>query len=225
MKICKYGITLNRIRKEDLEFVRQKRNSEKAENLSDPGDEITPDMQQEWFDGINNSENFYFIIEYRGVKIGMLNNKNIDWEACASETSLFLWDKSYRETIVPLLASLCMIEISFYYLNWNASYIRIHKDNLNAIENTVKLGYEITEGKEIVESQLYFLTRELFETKGKEIQQEARSYIEKKSGEGYLLLEPFDYESGIAQKIENHFTESGIYLHRKGKAGSRLYFR
>jgi hypothetical protein len=225
MKICKYGITLNLLRQEDLEFVRQKRNSEKAEKLSKPGDEITPDMQQEWFDGINNSENFYFIIEYEGIKIGMLNNKNIDWEARTSETSLFLWEETYSETFVPMLASLCMIEISFYYLNWNASYIRIHKDNPKAIENAGKLGYKITEGKEIVESQLYFLTRELFETKTKEIQLEARSHIEKESGEGYLLLEPLDYESGIAQKIENHFTESGINLHRKGKAGSRLYFR
>ena len=38
MKICKYGITLNRIKKEDLEFIRQKRNSEKADKPSEPID-------------------------------------------------------------------------------------------------------------------------------------------------------------------------------------------
>jgi len=225
MKICKYGITLNRLRQEDLEFVRQKRNSKITLSSEQSREEITPEMQQKWFDSINNPENFYFIIEYNGIRIGMLNNKNLNWEALTSESSLFLWDESFIETIIPVLASLCMIEVVFYYLNWNASYIRIHTNDQRAIENAGKLGYEITEGKEVVENQLYYLTRELFETKGKEIQQEARSYIEKESGEGYLLLEPFDYESGIAQKIEDHITETGIYLHRKGKAGSRLYFR
>lgn len=225
MRICKYGITLNRLRQEDLEFVREKRNSENGDHLSESTDEITPEMQQKWFDGINNSANFYFIIEYKGNRIGMLNNKKIDWEARTSESSLFLWDESYNNTIVPLLASLCMIEVVFYYLNWNASYIRIHSENHTAIENAAKLGYELSEGKEMVENQIYYLTRDLFETKSKNARTEAQKFIEETSGQGYLLLESFDYESGIAQKIENHITESGVYLHRKGKAGGRMYFR
>jgi len=49
--------------------------------------------------------------------------------------------------------------------------------------------------------------------------------MDETTGEGYLLLEPCDYESGLAQKIENYFTETGIYLHRRGEAGSRKYFR
>ena len=225
MRICKYGITLNRLRQEDLEFVLEKRNTENADQLIDSGVEITPEMQQKWFDGINNDTNFYFIIEYKGNRIGMLNNKKIDWEASTSESSLFLWDETYSKTIVPTLASLCMIEVVFYYLNWNASYIRIHSGNLAAIENAVSLGYELSEGKETVENQIYYLTRDLFETKSKNVQTEAQKYIEETSGKGYLFLESFDYESGIAQKIENHITESGIYLHRKGKAGGRMYFR
>jgi RimJ/RimL family protein N-acetyltransferase len=225
MKICKYGITLNRLRKEDLEFVREKRNSERIDSADDFHDEITPDMQLEWYDSINNAENFYYLIEYKGAKIGMLNNKKLDWKARTSESSLFLWDESLNDTIVPTLASLCLIEIAFYYLNWNVCYIRIHSDNHKAIKNAGILGYELTEGKETVENHLYYLTRELFETKAKKILKEAKAFIEKESGEGYLLLEPSDYESGIAQKIETYFTENGINLHRKGKAGSRMYFR
>jgi RimJ/RimL family protein N-acetyltransferase len=225
MKICKYGITLNRLSKEDLEFVRQKRNENEAHSSEESQIEITPEMQLEWFESINNFENFYYIIEYKGAKIGMLNNKKLDWKARTSESSLFLWDKSLADTIVPTLASLCMIEVVFYYLNWNASYIRIHSDNITAIENAASLGYELSEGKETVDNQIYYLTRDLFETKGKNAQAEAQKYIEETSGKGYLFLESFDYESGIAQKIENHITESGVYLHRKGKAGGRMYFR
>jgi len=225
MKICKYGITLNRLRKDDLEFIRQKRNAREVLLSEENHIEITPEMQLEWFDSVDNFENFYYIIEYKGSKIGMLNNKKVDWKARTSESSLFLWDETLVETIVPSLAALCLIEIGFYYLNWNVCYIRLHSDNPKAVENAVTLGYELTEGKETVENHLYYLTRELFETNAKKILKEAKSYTEDKHGDGYLLLEPYDYESGIAQKIETYFAENGINLHRKGKAGSRMYFR
>ena len=225
MKICKYGITLNRLRKEDLEFVREKRNKKVALSSEETHIEITPEMQLEWFESVDNFENFYFIIEYNGAKIGMLNNKKVDWKALTSESSLFLWDESLADTIVPKLTALCLIEIGFYYLNWNVCYIRVHSDNPKAIENAEELGYELTEGKESVENHLYYLTRELFELNAQKILMEAKAFAEDEFSDGYLLLEPSDYESGIAQKIENYFIENEINLHRKGKAGSRMYFR
>jgi hypothetical protein len=155
----------------------------------------------------------------------MLNTKIMDWQARTSESELLIWDEPNNQNEVPVLALLCLLEAEFYYLNWNVSYIRIKSNNTKAIENAVSLGYELTEGKETVENQLYFLTRELFETRGKNAQLAAKAFLDKEYGEGYLLLEPIDYESGIAQKIENHISECGIYLHRKGKAGSRMYFR
>jgi hypothetical protein len=225
MKICKYGITLNRLRKTDLEFIREKRNAKEALSHEESPVEITTEMQLEWFESVDNFENFYYIIEYNGAKIGMLNNKKVDWKACTSESSMFLWDETLVDTFIPSLAALCLIEIGFYYLKWNVCYIRIPIDNVKAVDNALSLGYELTKGKENVENHLYYLTRELFETKAKKILQDAQQYIENESGNGYLLLEPADYDSGIAQKIENYFTENGINLHRKGIAGSRKYYR
>lgn len=225
MKISKYGITLNRLRKEDLELVRQKRNENEAHASAESRIEITSEMQLEWFESVNDFANFYYLIEYKGDRIGMLNNRNVDWTARTSESSLFLWDESLADTIVPTLASLCLIEIGFYYLNWNVCYTRIHRNHIKAIENALKLGYKLTEGKEDIENQIYYLTRELFEASAKKAIAKAKDFIEKESGDGYLLLEPLDYESGIAQKIESFMSESGIYLHRRGIRGSRKYFR
>ncbi len=225
MKICKYGVTLNRLRHQDIEFVREKRNSEEIRKVMEFREEITPEMQEKWFESINNFENFYYLIEYKGTKIGLLNDKNMDWTARNSESGLFLWDESYIKTIVPVLASLCLLEVGFYYLNWNTSYVKVLRNNPQAIEYVSSLGYELAEGQESVENQLYHLTKSLFESKGKKIQQAARAFLDETSNEGYLLLEPDDYESGIAQKIENYFLEAGIYLHRKGIAGSRMYFK
>jgi UDP-4-amino-4,6-dideoxy-N-acetyl-beta-L-altrosamine N-acetyltransferase len=224
MKICKYGITLSRLREEDLEMVRQKRNSEEVNRYMEFREEITPEMQQKWFESINNFENFYYIISWQGRKIGLLNDKNMDWKAHTSESGLFLWEEEFKDTIVPVLASLCLLDVGFYYLDWNTSYIRVLRDNAKAIAYVNSLGYMLTDGQENVENQLYYLTRELLETRGRKIRKAARAFMDE-SGEGYVFLESFDYESGLALQIENYFTENRIYLHRKGTGGGRMYFR
>jgi len=225
MKICKYGITLSRLRQDDIEFVREKRNSEEVRRFMEFREEITAEMQQKWFESINNFENFYYIIEYKNVKIGLLNDKNMDWKARTSESGLFLWDETHINTIIPVLASLCLLEVGFYYLDWKTSFIKVLRNNSQAKDYVSSLGYQLSDGQENVDNQLYYLTREFFETRGKKIQKAAQAFIDEESGQGYLLLEPMDYESGLAQMIENYFLENQIYLHRRGEAGSRKYFR
>jgi hypothetical protein len=225
MKISKYGVTLNRLSLENLEFLRQKFNTSGETSLLDTPDEITPDMQKEWFDNINTLTNFYFIIEYKGVKSGVLNVTNINWEASTSEHEIQIWEESDQESMLSLLAYICLLEVEFYYLNWTSSSIKLNKDDKKSIDLIKKLGYTLSENQENADQQLYSLNRESFETKGKQVQEEAQKFIEEESGEGFMLLEPIDYESGIGSKIENHIIEAGIYLHRRGLSGSRKYFR
>jgi len=225
MKICKYGITLNLLSQHDLEFVREKRNSENSDPVSESTGEITSEMQQQWFDSINITKNLYFIVEYKGIRSGMVNTQITDWQKGSAVSELTLWNESFEETEISLLALLCLLEVEFYYLDWKVSYLRIKSNNTNAIESATSLGYELTESGQNSENPLYFLNREAFETKGRQAQLKAQPFKEKGTDEGYLLLEPVDYKSGIAHKIENHITESGVYLRRKGKAGSRMYFR
>jgi hypothetical protein len=224
MKLCKYGITLKRITPEDIEFVWGKSNQADVNHFPGFNVEIAPGMLQTWFESINNFETFYYIIEYKGVRLGLLTEIKLNWKARTSESNLFIWDESYIGTIVPLLAFLCLLEVRFYYLNWKTTYIRVSGDKPGEVEFAGKLGYALTANQENAQNQLYYLTRELLETKGEKIRKEAHAYLEEESGEGYILLEPSDYESGIAQKIEKYFTEEGINLHRKGIAGSRKYF-
>ncbi len=224
MKISKYGITLSLLQQQDIEFV-----SEKfylvEENLSDEASENPPGIVQEWIDGIYNFTNFYYIIEYKGVKIGLLNDKVLDWQSRTSETELILWDDSYSDSIVPMLATLCLLETGFYYLGWKSYKTLISKSDLKGIENATSMGFILSDKQHKHQDKEYVLSKESFEMNANKALLEASKHIDKTSDEGYLLLEHFDYESGIAQKIEGHITDSGIYLHRKGKAGSRMYFR
>ena len=224
MKISKYGITLSLLRQQDIEFVSQKFYP-KEENLSDEFSESIAGNVQEWIDSIYSFKNFYYIIEYKGVKIGMINDKVLDWKGRTSETELILWDDSYSDSIVPMLATLCLLETGFYYLGWKSYKTLISKSDLKGIKNATSLGFILSDNQHKQQDQEYLLSKESFEINASKALLEASKHIDETSDEGYLLLEPFDYESGVAQKIESHITDSGIYLHRKGKAGSRMYFR
>ena len=80
MKITRYGITLERLEPHQSEMVRNWRNDPKISQFMFYKGEITSAMQQEWFDSINNEENFFFIIHYKSLPIGLINISSIDWE-------------------------------------------------------------------------------------------------------------------------------------------------
>jgi len=90
------------------------------------------------------------------------------------------------------------------------------------IEQIKKLGFR-NENK--AEQEHFELSRDRFEKDAAAALAQAKAYLDEKSGEGYLLLESADYKTGIGQHYENHFLESGIYLHRRGIKGDRMYFR
>ena len=109
MLIRMFGITLRRMRLQDIELVREKRNLDEVQQFMAYRNYITPEMQLMWFNSINNFDNFYYLIEYQGKTIGLLNDKKMDWQARTSESGLFLWDAEYLNTFVPVLASLVFL--------------------------------------------------------------------------------------------------------------------
>ncbi|NVO20914.1 MAG: GNAT family N-acetyltransferase [Bacteroidetes bacterium] len=225
MIIRKYGITLRRLTLEDIELVRQMRNSDDIRQVMQYRQEITPEMQLAWFERINNFENYYYIVEYQGEKIGLINDKNMDWDARTSESGVFFWDKDYIHTFIPILASLVMLEMGFYYLDWNTSYVHVMRDNPAAIAYTKQIGYVLCPGQENEENQLYFLNRQNFEYLGKKIRKAASVFIEDEYPEGFVLLEPQDYESGLADRIEEYFLKAGVNLESESNAEGKRFFR
>lgn len=201
MKLFKYGITLERLKEADIELVRQWRNSDPVRLNMEYREIISSAQQAEWFRKVDNLENNYMMIHYRGEKIGLLNDKNIDWEARTSESGLFLGRTDYYSTFVPYLVSVAGIEATFYFLNWNRQYAHIMRSNPNAIRYNMQLGYRLCDGQEQVENRLYELTRESFEQTAGKIRKAVRQLAEDDSGT-VLLLEPSDYASGLAQRFE-----------------------
>ena len=80
MILTKGNISFRRLTIDDIELVRNWRNSQQINQYMAFRDYITPEMQVAWFHSINNMNNLYFIIEYKNEKVGVFNGKDINWE-------------------------------------------------------------------------------------------------------------------------------------------------
>lgn len=203
MKWTRYGISLIRITGEHIELVRQKRNDPAIHKYMDFQDEITPEMQLQWFNSINNINNYYYIIEVNGDKIGLIHNKNVNWQSKISESGIFIWDRNYLSSYAPLFASLCFCEIGFYIFQGGDSIIKVRKDNNRAIEYNRLLGFELYDEKFSDEFNMYILTKESFERKCKPYRKLAL-LMNNNDSKLYLNLETADKRNGIIDMLKEY---------------------
>ena len=162
-----FDVRLIRLQREDLELVRTWRNSAHVRDNMVYKDYISKEMQNAWFETINNPNNYYFIIEFDSKKVGVINAKNFEKEQGFGEGGIFIGDQTYEHSFAAVYASLCLLNFVFYMLrNINISRIRILKDNFRAIQYNKLLGYEWVEDSEDGLNQIYELTKENYLVKG-----------------------------------------------------------
>jgi RimJ/RimL family protein N-acetyltransferase len=162
-----YGVKLTRLQREDIELVRHWRNHPDISSHMEYREPITAEAQVKWFDSINNPFNYYFLIEYNGKKIGLINSKHYDPVEKVGEGGIFIWDKEYLQTFVPVMASLCLLNFVFFELKLcKRSRARILRDNARAIQFNKAIGYKLLPGQENVNNQMYELTLEDYQAKG-----------------------------------------------------------
>lgn len=162
MIISGYGIDLLRLRHEDIELVREKRNSPEVKQFMEYRGEITPEMQEKWFAGINNVNNNYFVIRTGPEKIGLIYGSQIDWESRETGNGgIFIWDPKWYDNPVSLQATFVLIELTFL-LGLERTFVKVLQSNRRAIKFNQDLGYEPVPGQDEVQNQLYVLSKEKF---------------------------------------------------------------
>lgn len=162
MIVEQYGLKYTRITEQDLELVRYWRNQPFIRNMMQFKDYITPIMQKKWYQKINNKENYYFIIEHEHRKIGLINCKESSVTRVA-EGGIFIWDKSYWESSIPVFASLTMLQAIFdVFQSGEASIATVACDNKRAIDFNLHLGYEIIDKLEDKNFYKLFLSKQKF---------------------------------------------------------------
>jgi hypothetical protein len=202
VKAFKYGITLERLKEEDIELVRQWRNSDAVRLNMEYKKHISAEEQIKWFNSINNISNNYMLIHYKCEKVGVLNDKNIDWENRTSESGIFIGNEKYLHSFLPYFVSVAGIEINFTLFKWRKQYAHILTSNSNARKFNTELGYQLSGDQSGVENQQYELTWESFQNKAGRVRKAVAALAEE-SHPARILIEPDDYKNPFANKIKS----------------------
>lgn len=157
-----YGVKLKRLTHDKIELLRQWRNDPKIQQYMIYRETITPEMQEKWFQKINNDHNFYFIIEYEGKEIGCVNIKDVDYEKKCGETGTFIYDFNLHHTGVSYKAAMCLIDFVFDELKLDMVYFHVLKNNLRSTRFWAKMGTVLQEDNVGDEYGIYVLTKEAY---------------------------------------------------------------
>jgi RimJ/RimL family protein N-acetyltransferase len=223
MKYIKYGITFSLMREEDIEMVRNWRNDPVVVANYEFREYITPEMQKEWFRKVNNINNLYTVIGYRGEKIGVVNLKEIDWQGQTAEGGIFIPDTRYHETPVTSIVSFLTTEIMLILFSWKAAKAHVLKEN-RAIQAFIRqLGYELSPGQEEVNNQEYVLSREKFEKMAPKIRK-AIHILAQDTSPGKFVVEPEDFGNEVVLFYEQLALKNVPFTKTEVTEEGRVYY-
>lgn len=160
MEISNYGVTLRRLTEDKIEMIRNWRNDPKIVQHMEYKEYITPEMQKKWFEKINNDNNLFFIIRFQNKEIGVINIKDIDYEAGYGEAGIYIYDDESLKTDVSFRAIICLYDYFFEILKLNKILAHIMITNTVSIYFNKLIGYKKEPNQENKINQLYTLTYE-----------------------------------------------------------------
>ena len=169
MKITKYGVTLVRLTEDKIELVRNWRNDPKIAQYMEFKEYITPEMQLEWFNKINNDNNYFFLIEYEEKEIGLINVRDINSIEKVGEGGIFIFDDNCLNSDISFRASLCLNDFGFETLLLKKMKAHILRNNKRAIQFNKLMGYKLAENQDGNLNQLYYLIEEEYNIKKERI--------------------------------------------------------
>jgi len=182
-----FGITLSRLTLEDIELVRYWRNSKEIAQVMEYKKFITEEEQKKWFNSLNPVTDFYFIINYNGVKVGLIHTSHINWKDKTAHAGLFVWDKNYLGTHIPVLASLAMLECFFDHLEVEKYFAKVDRSNSVAIRYNTALGFVLHEKSADSDFDFYVLDKKKYKKLSGKLKRVASRVS---SGNSELKIEP-----------------------------------
>lgn len=158
MTIEIFNIKYTLITENDLEKIRQWRNSAYVRSKMMFKDIITPEAQKAWYNKLDKEKNFYFIVSSGGVELGLSNIKNIDYTNCTTEPGIFFIDEQYNNGEFSINCAIIMIELSFYFFGAKNMFSMAMKDNKPGLDYNTTLGFKpLAEHESYID---YIMTKE-----------------------------------------------------------------
>lgn len=205
MKIKKYGIELVRLSEEDIEMVRQKRNTPEIKRKMFFQKDISKEEQISWFTSVNNEKNYYFIIKIEDRKVGLVHGKIQSFTEKIAEGGMFIWDKNSLGSHIPVIASICMADLTFLIMKMYKTLAEVRQDNTKAIAYNLAIGYSIFEELPEKDKVLMELTKENYFKNASKLRETVKKIAKDPTDLSWddIEINPQDYEM-LYQKLPEY---------------------
>jgi RimJ/RimL family protein N-acetyltransferase len=172
LKISQYGIELRSMQASDLEMVRLWRNSDQVRTNMQYQKIISKEEQNNWFNAVDPQLSMYLIIRYGGTPVGVCNVRDIDWNGSLGEGGVFIGEKKYLRTTIPVRAILCATDYFCNLLRIQHINVKIIKQNTISVRFNKMLG-AVQCGAENDVVSMYF-TQNMFNEKTEKLRSKIR---------------------------------------------------
>lgn len=134
-------ITLKKLTKDDIEIVREWRNSKEVSSYMYNENYISEEQQIKWYENINWNNSVYWIIEYNGKKLGLASINSIDRVLQSCYWAFYLGDTSVRGVGIGGKVEYNVLKYVFEELNLNKLRCEVFVSNDKVIKMHEKFGF------------------------------------------------------------------------------------
>ncbi len=226
MKIEINGLVVERLKEKDIELVRQWRNSDAIRKNMLYQKIITPEEQLEWFRSINNFNNFYFILEYKGRRVGLINVKDVNWEERSGEAGIFMKERDLSALLIPVVGTVAINELISSVFGIKKLYAKVRKDNKAMQRLNALFGY-----KKVPDADTADKEYDLYVTTPGAKTGYSYKWIKLISSMGFetgslkIVMEAEDYENDFGEKMEQLIKTCDIPFTVEKVNGFNVYTR
>jgi RimJ/RimL family protein N-acetyltransferase len=169
MVLKKYNIKLKRLEYSDIEMVRQWRNLSNVNKFMNFRDYISIDMQKQWFNSLDNTKDYFFVIYHMDYPVGLTEIKHIS-DNQSADLGIFIADEDSLK--IPLLsyrAIFTIIDFAFYNLELTQLTATVLKNNTRAIKFNKSFGFQNIQNANDTQILHFILKKDIYEYKSKPI--------------------------------------------------------
>lgn len=139
--LSNYDVQLERLTESKLELVRSWRNDPEVSQFMLSQNYITQEQQLKWFNKINNDNNLYYLVLYRGEYIGLVDMNDIDYDNKCGENGFYIALKKYQNFgVLAFQVLYCLYDYWFGEMNMDYVISRIMHTNPRASRMAEYLG-------------------------------------------------------------------------------------
>jgi len=226
MKIEINGLVIERLKERDIELVRQWRNSDSTRKNMLYQKVITKEEQAKWFHSINNFNNFYFILNYKGRKVGLFNIKDINWDERTGEAGIFMNERDLSTLLLPVVGTVTINELLKNVFGIKKIYAKVRKENKAMHRINALLGYKKAKEFDTTDKEydLYIITPDDSYSNSKKWLK-LISPMGFETGQLIIKMEPEDYINEFGGKMEQLIKDCGVDFKVDIVDGNKVYTR